>query len=706
MDPDFFKQILQGDQQVSLKDAIFRKEDLFVPSNLRNFYEFWEQEILKNHPHKDNLLKWIKGVEIEEFLNSYTSTEFQGMQLNSYYPEPKQFPNYVPEEFVPFMDKQVEEWVNNGALQPWKEAKKDGDPDIPTVISPLGIEPSKPRALWDGRYVNEFCRDMPFSMDNAAKVAEVAWEGAYFFKIDHKNGYLHVPIHEKSRKFFGICWNGVYYVFTVLPFGWKTSPVVYHSITEAAAMYLRSLDIPMLDWIDDMLGMTQFKFKGETDEEQFQSALRAMVVTTYVLFKAGYFLGLPKCNLIPEQVVTYLGIDCDSKHEKFLVPEKRVIKYIPLLQDMLTKTYVSFSEVEKMVGKLVSLECAVAPGMWYTRHQYAAMTSSGIKPDAKKVIKNNTRIYVTPELREEWYMWIHFLLQNKGSSWKKFSNVYVQADVSSDASGRTFAGVVDFPFGSTKITAGEFSTDMLAQDIHVKEGEALRATLSMMVDEMPELIQGKTLVCKIDNQVLKAVLERKGTSHNLALNNVGKQIYWLQEKGQFHITLQYVESKNNVSDKFTRQSPGIEASISAVFFQKVWDNLGPFKWDLMASQANVNKDTKGRPLLFFSRYYDEKAQGVDVFLQQLSHLSEMFCFPPIPMISKLLKHLQHEKVSCVFLVPRIWAPWRNLLERHTLATVTITKPYEDRAFSVTHATGKRITKKFPYFMDAVYVSFE
>ena len=417
-------------------------------------------------------------------------------------------------------------------------------------------------------------------------------------------------------------------------------------------------------------------------------------------------MGLPKCNLIPEQVVTYLGIDCDSKHEKFLVPEKRVIKYIPLSQDMLTKTYVSFSEVEKMVGKLVSLECAVAPGMWYTRHQYAAMTSSGIRPDAKKVIKNNTRIYVTPELREEWYMWIHFLLQNKGSSWKKFSNVYVQADVSSDASGRTFAGVVDFPFGSTKITAGEFSTDMLAQDIHVKEGEALRATLSMMVDEMPELIQGKTLVCKIDNQVLKAVLERKGTSHNLALNNVGKKIYWLQEKGQFHITLQYVESKNNVSDKFTRQSPGIEASISAVFFQKVWDNLGPFKWDLMASQANVNKDTNGRRLLFFSRYYDEKAQGVDVFLQQLSHLSEMFCFPPIPMISKLLKHLQHEKVSCVLLVPRIWAPWRNLLERHTLATVTITKPYEDRAFSVTHATGKRITKKFPYFMDAVYVSFE
>ena len=73
-----------------------------------------------------------------------------------------------------------------------------------------------------------------------------------------------------------------------------------------------------------------------------------------------------------------------------------------------------------------------------------------------------------------------------------------------------------------------------------------------------------------------------------------------------------------------------------------------------------------------------------VFLQQLSNLKEMFCFPPIPMISKLLKHLEQEKVSCVILVPQIWEPWSNLLHKHTLATVEIAKPYEGRAFSVTH----------------------
>ena len=100
-------------------------------------------------------------------------------------------------------------------------------------------------------------------------------------------------------------------------------------------MYLRSKGIPMVVWIDDMFGMTQLQFKQGTDEEQFQSAMRSMVITTWVLFLAGYFLGIPKCFLIPEQVMTYLGIDCDSHNMRFSVPEKRRLNYIAILQNLL-----------------------------------------------------------------------------------------------------------------------------------------------------------------------------------------------------------------------------------------------------------------------------------------------------------------------------------------------------------------------------------
>ena len=64
--------------------------------------------------------------------------------------------------------------------------------------------------------------------------------------------------------------------------------------------------------------------------------------------------------------------------------------------------------------------------------------------------------------------------------------------------------MVDFPQEDTRITAGDFEDYMLDQVIQVKEGFALRATLQMLVLQVPERLKGKNIVCKVDNQVLKA----------------------------------------------------------------------------------------------------------------------------------------------------------------------------------------------------------
>ena len=90
------------------------------------------------------------------------------------------------------------------------------------------------------------------------------------------------------------------------------------------------------------------------------------------------------------------------------------------------------------------------------------------------------------------------------------------------------------------------------------------------------------MVCKIENQVLKAVLERKGTLHNLALNEVGKKIYWLLEEGQLFLSSEYVQSELNVSDKFIKESPGLETSLTDQALKRIWD-------------------LEGKPLAFFSR---------------------------------------------------------------------------------------------------------
>ena len=80
LDTENFKDVLRNAKETSMEDAIFRNNESFTPANLRNYLPFWEHEILKYHPHKETILKWLQGVQIKEFLNSYTSGSLQGIQ--------------------------------------------------------------------------------------------------------------------------------------------------------------------------------------------------------------------------------------------------------------------------------------------------------------------------------------------------------------------------------------------------------------------------------------------------------------------------------------------------------------------------------------------------------------------------------------------------------------------------------------------------
>ena len=78
-----YKSILLQGRKVSMEEAVFRSEKAFKPSNLKEHYTFWEEEILKDHPQKQVLLKWLHGVKIEDFLQSFTKGDFQGIPRNS-----------------------------------------------------------------------------------------------------------------------------------------------------------------------------------------------------------------------------------------------------------------------------------------------------------------------------------------------------------------------------------------------------------------------------------------------------------------------------------------------------------------------------------------------------------------------------------------------------------------------------------------------
>ena len=66
---------------------------------------------------------------------------------------------------------------------------------------------------------------------------------AYMFSFDLKSGYHHIDIAQEHQTFLGFSWrapdsiNGVFYVFTVLPFGLTSAPYVFTKVLKPLEKY-------------------------------------------------------------------------------------------------------------------------------------------------------------------------------------------------------------------------------------------------------------------------------------------------------------------------------------------------------------------------------------------------------------------------------------------------------------------------------------
>jgi len=118
--------------------------------------------------------------------------------------------------------------------------------------------------------------------------------------------------------------------------------------------------------------------------------------------------------------------------------------------------------------------------------------------------------------------------------------------------------------------------------------------------------------------------------------------------------------------------------------------MGLFDWDLMATSANTNKTPERIPLPFFSRYFDANSAAVNVFSHVLDDIKAPFCFPPESVIFIVLSLLRVQNKSCVILVPKINVPWVNMLKQFAVQTLLVSKPFDNKAFTITHPTGKRV----------------
>ena len=225
----------------------FRNPSFFILGFIHHNLSMWSR-ILHDSPVRSTFLRYLEfGVDAREFFVKF-EVSFQGQVYSSSSPPRAFFPNSKScQAFSEFISKTILERVANGSLSVWR---KVGEVSPPHLVMPITIEPSKLRMCHDERFLNLWIKDLPFSLDLVTDLPRYVHNNSFQTTCNDKSGYDNVRLSPDSRTYFGLQWNGWYFVFNTLPSGWKAIAYLYHSIGLIATSCIRSHGVPCSQYIE------------------------------------------------------------------------------------------------------------------------------------------------------------------------------------------------------------------------------------------------------------------------------------------------------------------------------------------------------------------------------------------------------------------------------------------------------------------------
>ncbi|CAC5412043.1 unnamed protein product [Mytilus coruscus] len=541
----FSASLIKG-QVPSTDNLVFLNSNSFKAGQIHTRVDQWKH-IMCNSSQTKEVLDWIEnGVNIHKYITSFKG-KFLGEKYDHEFPPPRMFNN--SNECVPFIDfitKTITERLRNGSL---KCVGKVGLVQPPHIVAPLTVEPTKPRLCVNLMYLNNWIKSVPFNLDTLKDIPRIVKTGAYFTSIDDKSGFDNVRLSEESFNLVGFQWGG-YYRCKTLPFGFKLSSYIYHTLNMQPTSYIRKhFSIPIFLYIDDRLVE---EVRSEGIEPGIPSALLANYIVCEILNRLGYCLNLTKTIFVPTQSPVFLGFKVDSIERCFRLTESKKKKFVGFREACLAKSELSVLDLQKLSGRCISFMLTVPAAKLYTREMNSAISLG---------IKSKSGITLNGDLKDEITSW-RFLDEWEGKlEWKRERHLSVT--IFTDASTFKWGGV--FEINDIKHTVGDsWVAEMLSLPIMIQEAYALLNVLKSFRDK----IQGFRIDANVDNKALIYAWDNEG-SRSSQLNSVIKDIFKFTIDSDIVLNLYYIPSKQNLADAPSRTLTKCDATITKAIWQTI-----------------------------------------------------------------------------------------------------------------------------------------
>jgi ribonuclease HI len=475
----------------------------------------------------------------------------------------------------------------------------------------------KTRPIIDCKALNRFMEPKHFKMENLETLASIVRQGDYLIKIDLKDAYLHVPIHESYRKYLQLCVAGKRYQFKAMPFGLNIAPQAFTRILKAALLPLRKSGIRMVAYLDDICVIAKSK----------EEALKHGLKVTAHLEKLGFIINQKKTCLIPKQCREFLGLLVDTTNMTLAVPSEKMKRIKREAKKISHSETWPLRKLAATIGLLNSVCRALRIGRLMTRYLLRDVRKA-LQPDN---IWDNRKVKISEEARSELRWWTDHMEQFNG---RPLITPTHSKELWTDASGTGWGAVC-----GKEVTQGVWSGEEKILSSNQRESLAILRGLEAFRHQL----RGHVVKIHSDNMTAVSNVGHQGGTHSTTILELTKKIWEFALKNKMWLKIQHIKGADNIlADQASREETNKdEYYLTDQAMEKIRKHLGNPSIDLFASETNFRCNQ------FVTR-------SEDAFDLSWTHMTLPLIHPPIKLIPKVLQKLSEDRVQRAILVMPHW----------------------------------------------------
>ena len=287
------------------------------------------------------------------------------------------------------IQEEVGTLVEKGAITQVHDPQPQG-----CFYSTLFLVPKKGgqmRPVINLKKLNEWVVPQHFKMEGMGTLKELLRIDDWMVKVDLKDAYFTIPVHPKHQSYLRFIVGQEHYQFTCLPFGLSCAPWVFTKVMKPIAIFLRSMGVRMIVYIDDILLL------GDSPN-QVETHLQALV---FLLTNLGFIINYSKSITTPTQKIEYLGLLVDSTSLHLSLPGEKLHQIRMEVNQIKQKSHITARQLAQLIGKLNATAQAVLPAPLFYR---------SLQGDLQRALSSNNQDYNTllslsPLSQEELSWW-------------------------------------------------------------------------------------------------------------------------------------------------------------------------------------------------------------------------------------------------------------------------------------------------------------